>query len=239
MSKGLRLDRLLSNSGLCARSDVPALIKAGRITLSTPGDLKITAATHFQPEDIHFDGQALDPLELNIVLNKPAGYTCSHRDEGSLIFELMPVRFYHRNPKLSVAGRLDKDTTGLLILTTNGEFLHKLTSPKNHVPKKYFLKTVDPLQGNEAEVFASGTMMLNEEETPLLPAEFKALDSHSGELILHEGRYHQVKRMFAALGNKVDFLRRIKIGEFCLPEDLAEGSYRFLETDEIAQLLKN
>lgn len=234
----LRLDRLLSNLGYCARSDVPDLIKSGRIT-ATADNQTIKSSAHFSPEEILFDGEQLDPLELNLVMNKPAGYTCSHRDEGALIFELLPVRYFHRRPLLSIAGRLDKDTTGLLILTTNGELLHRLTSPKNHIPKKYLVHTADPLNGNENQIFSSGTLMLKDETAALLPAEFRQLSSHCGEITLHEGRYHQVKRMFAAIGNKVETLARVSIGNFLVPADLPEGNYRELSSDEISLMLNN
>jgi 16S rRNA pseudouridine516 synthase len=133
-------------------------------------------------------------------------------------------------------GRLDKDTTGLLLMTDDGLLLHKLISPKTVMRKVYHVTLDRKIEGHEAELFASGTLMLRTEETPLLPAVMETLGEKEALLTLTEGRYHQVRRMFAAAGNHVVALRRIAIGGFKLPEELEEGDWRMLTADELDSL---
>jgi 16S rRNA pseudouridine516 synthase len=172
-----------------------------------------------------------------IMLNKPTGYTCSHRDQGALIYELLPPRFSQRKPPLSSVGRLDKETSGLLLLTDDGQLLHRLTSPKRHIPKVYEARLAEALRGTERELFASGTMILPEEEAPLKPAQLEDLGEKHVRLTIEEGKYHQIRRMFAAVDNTVTELKRIRIGELTL-DGLREGDYRILSPDEIDLALK-
>lgn len=188
--------------------------------------------------EVLFEGVPLDPPQgMVILMHKPAGLVCSHDDgEGQLVYDLLPQRWRRRDPKISTIGRLDKETSGLLLLTDEGQLLHRLTSPKHHVPKLYEVTLDRPLQGNEAEIFASGTLMLNGEKTPCLPAKLTVIDEVHVTLEITEGRYHQVRRMFAAVGNHVSALHRSRIGNLTLG-DLKVGEYRIISTDEYSTLL--
>ncbi len=150
----------------------------------------------------------------------------------NLVYSLLPKRWQRRDPKISTIGRLDKETSGLLLLTDDGQLLHRLTSPKYHVPKLYEVTLDRPLKGDEGDIFASGTLMLNGEKTPCLPAKLTIIDDTHVTLEITEGRYHQVRRMFAAVGNHVTALHRSRIGNLTL-EDLKSGEYRILSRDEI------
>lgn len=230
----MRLVRLIANLGYGSQKDVRSMLRDGRVTRADGTELaesdKVDAA------DIRIDGEELDPpAGLVVMLNKPAGYTCSTSDPGRIVYELLPPRFMRRNPILAPVGRLDRDTTGLLLLTDDGKLLHRLTSPRHHVPKIYDVTLARPLDGTEAGIFAAGTLMLNAEKTPLAPAELLVLGPNQVRLTLHEGRYHQVKRMFAAIGNHVESLHRSGLGALTLG-DLPEGRWRVLDAAEIACL---
>lgn len=185
-------------------------------------------------EDVRVDGEPLDPpAPMVLIMNKPAGVTCSHDDPGRMVFDLLPARFLGRNPPISSVGRLDKETTGLLLLTDDGQLLHRLISPKSKCPKTYIATLDRPLGGDEGAIFASGELMLNGETKPLLPAEMTVIDEHTARLVIHEGRYHQVRRMFAACGNHVTALHRTSIGALELPTDLAPSEWRVAAEEEI------
>ena len=223
----MKLVKLLANLGYGSRKEVQRLIKTGAVT---DLDGKVLGENEVPGHDrILFRGGPLDPLfPLTIILNKPDGYTCSSEDPGSTIYDLLPERFAHRNPGLNPIGRLDKDTTGLLLMTDDGKLLHKIIHPKSNCLKVYRATLDRPLDGHEGELFASGTLMLNSEAKPLLPAKLEVIGEKEALITLHEGRYHQVRRMFAAVGNHVLDLKRISIGGLKLPEDLEEGEWRVL-----------
>ena len=232
----IRLDKLLSNRGYCSRSEVKTLVRAGYVLVN--GEKPRTPDISVDPEEVTFEGEALDPGEgLILMMHKPAGYTCSRKELGEVIYDLLPERFSRRNPPLSSVGRLDKDTTGLLLITDDGALLHKLTSPKYKVAKIYEVGLESDMQGNEVEVFASGKLMLEDEQDALEPAILTVHGPRSASLSITEGRYHQVKRMFEAVGNKVVSLHRSKIGELVL-DDLPEGEYRLLDAAEIQKALR-
>ena len=172
---------------------------------------------------------------VTILLHKPVGYTCSSKDRGRVVYDLLPPRFALRSPVLSTVGRLDRETSGLLLLTDDGQLLHRIIAPKSKLPKVYLATLANALRGDEAAIFASGTLMLESEQTPLLPAELEVLDAHRARLTLHEGRYHQVRRMFAAVGNHVQALHRSRIGGLTLG-DLAPGQWRLLDQGDLRQL---
>jgi len=222
VSSKIRLDRLLSSLGYCVRKEVPALIKEGIV--SHADGLPLKNDTKVAHHDILFNGEPLDPPPgMVILMHKPVGLVCSHDDgEGRLVYDLLPPRW---DPKLSTIGRLDKDTSGLLLLTDDGQLLHRLTSPKHKVPKVYEATLDRPLKGDEAEIFASGTLILNGEKTPCLPARLEVIDPTHVRLEIVEGRYHQVRRMFAAVGNHVTALHRVSFGELTLG-DLKPGEYQ-------------
>ncbi len=236
----MRLDRLLASMGYGSRREVDALAYAGRITLDgaplLDADLRM-ALTPDLPARVMVDGTPLDPLPgMVVMLHKPVGVTCSHKESGALIYDLLPTRWKRRDPQLSSIGRLDKETSGLLLLTDDGALLHKVISPKHHVAKAYHVTLARPLNGDEAAIFAAGTLMLEREEKPLLPVEMEVLSPTSARVVLREGRYHQVRRMFAAVGNHVEALHRERIGGLTLPPDLAAGDFRVLASDDIARI---
>ncbi len=234
----LRLDRLLSNLGYGTRSEVQQMLRARRVvldgeTLDDPAAR--VALTPDLPARMQVSGEPLDPPPgVVLMLNKPCGVTCSHKEAGPLVYDLLPPRFRLREPPLSTIGRLDKDTSGLLLITDDGALLHKIISPKGHVPKRYLATLDQPLRGHEAKIFASGALMLGGEEKPLLPATLEALSPTSAYITVTEGRYHQVRRMFAAVGNHVVALRRDRIGALELPGDLADGEFVALGVEAAA-----
>ncbi|MBS0535522.1 MAG: rRNA pseudouridine synthase [Proteobacteria bacterium] len=242
MSKAptLRLDRLLSNLGYGSRREVQDLIEAGYVLLDgdaiIDGDEKI-AVTPDLPTRMTVEDEPLDPLPgLVLMLNKPVGVTCSHKEQGPLVYSLLPERWCERNPALSTIGRLDKETSGLLLLTDDGALLHRIISPKANIPKRYDVTLDRALRGDEAKIFAAGTLMLEGEDKPLLPAAFEAVSDRRGFVTITEGRYHQVRRMFAAVGNHVTALMRDRVGALALPDDLAPGEFRILSEDELAKV---
>ncbi len=233
----MKLVKLLANLGYGSRREVDRLLKSGAVT-DTGG--RVLGERDFPPHgEILFKGEPLDPpAPLTIVLNKPDGYTCSTEDPGDTVYDLLPARFACRNPALSPVGRLDKDTTGMLLMTDEGPLSHRIIHPKSRLGKVYHVWLDRPLEGHEAALFASGTLMLRSEGKPLLPAELEVLGEKEARITLHEGRYHQVRRMFAAAGNHVTALKRISIGGLELPDDLAEGEWRVLEEEELERMFR-
>ena len=231
----MKLVKLLANLGYDSRKEVQRLIRSGAVT---DADGKVLGENDVPPHDqIFFRGEELDPpAPLVIMLHKPDGYTCSSEDPGSTIYDLLPPRFSQRNPGLNPIGRLDKDTTGLLLMTDDGKLLHKIIHPKSNCLKVYQASLDRPLEGHEDELFSSGTLVLNSETRPLLPAKLEVLGEREALVTLHEGRYHQVRRMFAAAGNHVLGLKRISIGGLKMPDDLEEGDWRVLTPEELADL---
>ncbi|MFT3992089.1 MAG: pseudouridine synthase [Luteolibacter sp.] len=228
----MKLVKLLANLGYGSRREVQRFIRAGAVT-DVSG--KVLSENEAPPHDrILFRGEPLDPPSpFTIIVNKPDGYTCSTEDPDDTVYDLLPARFACRNPGLNPIGRLDKDTTGLLLMTDDGKLLHKIIHPKSNCLKAYQVVLDRPLEGHEAELFASGTLMLNSETRPLLPAQLEVTGEKEARITLHEGRYHQVRRMFAAAGNHVLELKRISIGGLKLPDDLEEGDWRVLTSEEL------
>jgi 16S rRNA pseudouridine516 synthase len=240
MSDSMRLDRLLANMGYGSRREVQQLVRSGAVSLDgavvsdAEGRLSITPDL---ARRMRVEGAALDPPPgVAIALHKPLGVTCSHKEAGPLVHDLLPRRWRARQPAISSVGRLDKETSGLLLLTDDGALLHRIISPKRHVAKRYLATLARPLEGHEAERFASGALMLEGEDKPLLPARLQPLSERQAWLTITEGRYHQVRRMFAAVGNHVEALCRDRIGGLDLPPDLAPGAFRLMGPDDVAQV---
>ena len=160
--------------------------------------------------------------------------TCSHKEQGPLVHDLLPRRWRGRDPAISTVGRLDKQTSGLLLMTDDGDLLHRVISPRRHIRKTYRAVLARPMTGKEAAIFASGSLMLEGETKPLAPAELTVISDREARLSVTEGRYHQVRRMFAATGNHVEALHRESLGGLVLPEDLAPGQWRLLDAAGIA-----
>ena len=184
-------------------------------------------------------GEPLDPLQgLVMMLNKPLGMTCSHKEDGPLVYDVLPARWRLRDPAISTIGRLDKQTTGLLLLTDDGDLLHRVISPRRHVHKTYRARLARPLRDDAAAIFAEGTLMLDGDDKPLAPARLTVLSPTEALLCVTEGRYHQVRRMFAAIGNHVEELHRESLGGLQLPHDLEPGSWRLLTLEEVARIFE-
>lgn len=226
----MKLVKHLANLGYGSRKQVAWLFREGRIT-DAEGEVMYADDTPTHDE-IRIDGEPLDPAPgILLMLHKPCGVTCSKKDVGRVVFDLLPPRFRLRDPALSTVGRLDRDTSGLLLLTDDGQLLHRIISPKSRLPKIYLATLAQDLRGDEVACFGNGGLMLESEKTPLLPAELAVLGPREARLTLHEGRYHQVRRMFAAVGNHVEALHRERVGELTL-DGLPEGEWRLLGEDE-------
>ena len=230
----MKLVKHISNLGYGSRKEVTQMFRQGRIS-DAAGDVLYAddVTTH---ENIRVDEVPLDPPSgMLLMLNKPAGYTCSTKDKGRLVYDLLPDRFRIRSPVLAPIGRLDKETTGLLLLTDDGALLHRIISPKNKLPKVYEATLASPLRGDEIELFASGQMMLETESTALAPAVLRPISELVAQLTIIEGRYHQIRRMFAAVGNHVVNLHRSEIGSLNLGS-LAAGEYKLVNDQDQTKL---
>jgi 16S rRNA pseudouridine516 synthase len=227
-----RLDQLLANLGYCSRRDARAWIDAGRVTVK--GKIANDFGAKAHAIDVLVDGQPLDhPEPLLLLLHKPLGLVCSHDErEGANVYSLLPPRWRARNPTITSIGRLDKDTSGLLLLTDESALVHRLTSPKHKVPKVYRATLDRDLPDGLVALFASGTLLLTGEKEPCLPAALRILDPRTAELTLTEGRYHQVRRMFASQGCTVQTLHRSRFGPLQL-DNLAPGQWRELPLDAL------
>ena len=225
----MRLDKFLAHHLGVSRTIVNKELKAQKVTVN--GDIVKSGAYHISPDQIvEYDGFEIVPITDNryFMLNKPQGYVCSTDDPDHptiLYFIDEPM-----SEKLHSAGRLDLDTTGLVLLTDDGKWSHRITSPKHHCEKVYQVTVEQPLNANLIEIFRQG-IQLKSEKTLTEPAKLVILDDYHAELTISEGRYHQVKRMFAAVNNHVIQLRRHQIGNIIL--DIPEGEYRPLTQDEI------
>lgn len=225
-----RLDQLLANLGYCSRREARAWIDRGRVEVA--GRVADDPGQKSHPATVRVDGEPLDhPDGLLLLLHKPLGLVCSHDlREGPSVYDLLPERWRRRNPVVTTIGRLDKDTSGLLLLTDQSPLVHRLTSPKHKVPKIYRATLDADLPAAAAATFAGGTLLLKGEREPCAPAELRALGPREAELTLTEGRYHQVRRMFSAIGCEVVTLHRARFGELTLG-DLAPGCWRELPLD--------
>ncbi len=228
-----RLDQLLSNLGYCSRREARAWIETGRVTVAgRPADDPREKAAE---ASVQVDGEPLDhPAGLLLLLHKPVGLVCSHDGrEGPSVHSLLPERWRRRHPVVTSVGRLDKDTSGTLLLTDQSALVHRLTSPKHKVPKVYRATVDADLRPELVALFASGTLLLKNETAPCAPAELKILGPREAELTLTEGRYHQARRMFASQGREVLALHRVRFGHLAL-DGLAPGEWRELPLDEFS-----
>lgn len=227
----MRLDKFIAGQLTISRAHAGRVIRAGRIS----ADGKVIKDAAFKLDAHHnitCDGELLRQIltPRYFMLNKPAGYVCSSDDP------VYPTLLTFLNEplagKLHSAGRLDLDATGLVLLTDDGQWSHRITSPRHHCEKTYRVTLAFPLTEDSAERFAQG-IMLHNEKTPTRPARLEAFSTSEARVTISEGRYHQVKRMFAAIGNHVEALHRERIGNITLDNSLAPGQYRPLNADEI------
>ena len=237
MSKKQRIDKVLSNLGYGSRSELKKICKNGLVkvngkVINNPG-----VQVDVENDEIIFDGEKVTYKEfIYLMLNKPDGYisaTFDKRDpivldlidKEDLVFEPFPV------------GRLDKDTEGLLVLTNDGQLAHRVLSPKKHVPKTYYAKIEGVVTEDDIKAFAKGVTLDDGYET--MPAELVILKSDEIseiELTIHEGKFHQVKRMFESVDKKVIYLKRLSMGKLQLDKNLSLGEYRELTDEEIKMI---
>jgi len=232
-----RLDQLLSNLGYCSRSEARDWVKSGAVTVR--GEEADDFGARVNAADVCVDGAPLDhPDGLLLLLNKPLGLVCSHEArEGPNVYSLLPERWRRRNPQVTSVGRLDKDTSGLILLTDLSPLVHRLTSPKHKVAKVYRATVDCDLSADLIPRFAAGTLVLDGETEPCAPAELKIVAAREAELTLTEGRYHQVRRMFAVCGTTVLNLHRARFGDLELG-DLAPGAWRELPLDQFGSVAR-
>ena len=221
-----RLDQWLASLGYASRREAAAWCRAGRVTRADGSPLERPDAK-IAAEDLRIDGQPLDhPDGVFVVLHKPVGYVCSHdAGEGPTVYDLLPPRWRARQPAPATIGRLDKDTSGVIVVTDLGQWIHRLSSPKHHVAKCYLATLDRPADAAMVGLFASGTLVLRGESAPCLPARLEPGGGATARVVLTEGRYHQVRRMFAACGRHVLALHREAFGPY-RADDLAPGQWR-------------
>lgn len=226
----MRLDFYLSHVTSLARKASKIAASKGRVTVN---GVVVKKANYMVQEgdQICLDETLLEwPSEGYYLLHKPAGYVCATEDpDHPTVIDLLPS---HLGQDLKIVGRLDKDTTGLLLLTTDGQWLHRITSPRNACNKRYRIMLADPVTDDALKQLEEG-VMLNGEAQPTLPAVAERISECEIYLTIQEGKYHQVKRMMAAVGNKVEELHRDQIGPLCLDEDVAPGQFRALTDNEV------
>ncbi len=227
-----RLDQFLANLGYCSRREARDWIEDGRVTVH--GEVADDSGAKVKAEAVRVDGEPLDhPDGLLLLVHKPVGLVCSHEArEGPNVYSLLPARWQQRHPAITSVGRLDKDTSGLILLTDQSPLVHRLTSPKHKVPKTYRATVSAELSPDLIPLFASGTLLLAGEKDPCAPATLRLLGPREAEIVLTEGRYHQVRRMFSAFGAEVMTLHRSHFGPLDL-EGVASGQWRELRLDAI------
>ncbi|HHQ5453810.1 TPA: 16S rRNA pseudouridine(516) synthase RsuA [Aeromonas veronii] len=228
----MRLDKFLCDCSDLTRSLAGKLIRQGEVMVD--GIVVKQPAFHINEQSqIEFDGVLLTLEQRNryFMLHKPEGYVCSNEDpDHPTVFFLMDEPAMG---KLHVVGRLDLDTTGLVLVTDDGQWSHRITSPRHECAKTYHVWLADPVSPDAIALFAEGVYLRNETDKTR-PAQLEILDECEARLTIHEGKYHQVKRMFASIGNKVVGLHRERVGGLTLDEELAPGEYRELTAEEIA-----
>jgi len=235
-----RLDGFLSSHKFGTRSEVRVMVRAGRVTLD--GVMCKDYHRHLHDEVIAVDGTPVErgPTEATLILHKPTGLACSHDErEAPLVETLIPARY--RSLPMEWAGRLDRDTSGLLIITSDGQLIHRLTNPKKHLPKRYRIAYRGTLSAHAVARCAEG-LAIEGDPKPTLPAELTLEGTRpdglgAATMILHEGRYHQVRKMIAALGGEVIVLHRDRVGMLDLPEDVKAGERREITAAALAALM--
>ena len=232
----MRLDKYISDCGVASRREIKQMIKTGRITLN--GVVATTAEIKIDPEQavVTVDGTALKYDKYHyFMLNKPAG-VLSATDDGKQKTVLNLFLPEHKKFNLFPVGRLDKDTTGLLLITDDGDFAHKVISPKSEIFKVYHAHTRLPVNAADIAAFKQGVTL--SDGTLCLPAGLELCEDGSCLVTVMEGKYHQVKRMLASRGKPVTALKRLKIGDLKLDESLKPGEYRPLTADELCRVMK-
>ena len=230
----MKLVRTLANLGYGSRKEVTRLIRSGRVEAedsSRPGPKDNDDGGTYR-----IDGEPMDPRgPVVVLLHKPCGLETTRKSSGPTVYDALPPRFRARSPSLSPVGRLDKDSSGLLLFTDDGTLLHRLTHPRHHVAKVYAFETARPIDPSAVATFAAGTLILESDTEPLRPAELVLDGPCHGRLTIREGRYHQIRRMLAAVGTHVTQLHRTTVGPLTLGE-LPQGDWRYITGEEAAAL---
>lgn len=245
----MRLDRYIAENTPYSRAEVKRLIGSGRVAVDSEINRNAKLKINITQHTISLDDKKVTPLgELYLLLNKPGGYLSATadsvqptlidliRDERNFLGDPADLAYVQR-ASLQIVGRLDKDTTGLILLTTDGDWNHRLSSPNSGCAKTYEAALAEPINISVVSEFAKG-IMLRGETKATKPAELEIITPHLARLTISEGRYHQVKRMFAAMGNKVTELKRIQIGSIALDNTLQPGQFRLLTDEELLTLPK-
>ncbi len=233
-----RLDKILCSQGTTTRSEAGRMVRGGRVTVDGVVCRDPSKKLDPQTQTIGVDGRAITyARHVYLMLNKPAGVLCVSRDpKAQTVVDLLPEEYRRRG--LFPAGRLDKDTHGLVLITDDGDFAHELLSPRHHVPKRYRARLDKPLSDAAAAAFRAGPTL--EDGTKCLPAQVEVLEMGETplvEVVIYEGKFHQIKRMFAAVGCHVDWLKRYAMGGLELDETLEEGACRPLSSVEKSSIL--
>lgn len=236
MAKTLDLERILHRQGFGTRKMCRILIVNEAVTVN--GTLCDDPDAKFALDDtLHFtvNGEPWQYREHSyLMMHKPAHYECTHKTQfHPTIYTLLPAPLVERG--VQCIGRLDEDTTGLILLSDDGQFIHKISSPKHHVPKVYEVTCKHAVNDDQIQALLSGVQLVDEAET-LAALAVRRLSEQVLHMTLAEGKYHQVKRMVAAIGNRVEYLKRISIGELSLPEDLPAGAWRWLSQEDMRRL---
>lgn len=227
----MRVDKMIGNANLDTRRNIKRNAKKGGLVIN--GELVKDTSTQVDPnvDEVFYMGEYVDYFEnIYIMMNKPAGYLSATIDQDSTVIDLLGP--FYQNLDLSIAGRLDKDTRGLLLISTDGKFVHKVTSPNSNIEKTYLVETRDIIDESFIEKFQEG-VEIKEEAYIARPAKLQIIDDKKAIVKVTEGKFHLVKRLFSNLGNEVISLKRTAIGELSLDPHLQEGSYRELTTEEL------
>lgn len=228
-----RIDKIIASTGKMSRKDVKKAAKEGRISLN--GIIaKDCSAKATEQDTLLLDGETICYSRyIYVMLNKPKGYVCSTDDPSSPIVNSLLSAELQKLDLFSI-GRLDKNTTGLVILTNDGILTHELLSPSKHVEKEYLVETEYEIPSDTAKAFERGAVL--DDGYTCLPARLEITDKNKATIVIKEGKYHQIKRMFASVGNKVTELQRVRIGGLRLNNGLKQGEFKVLSEGEISLL---
>lgn len=229
----MRLDKYISNATDLSRTAVKKIIKAEQVTVDE--EIAVTGAQQVSHEQVvAIEGSPIEcPSKRYFMMNKPLGVVSANKDKFNPT--ALSLLYEHRSEQLQIAGRLDIDTTGLLLITDDGTWNHRLTSPHTNCKKVYAVELLKPVGENYAKKLSAG-IALGGEKRRCLPAAMEVIDDHTIHLTISEGKYHQVKRMMEALGNQVKSLHRFQIGDIVLDPTLDPGDYRPLSDTEVASI---
>lgn len=236
--KKMRLDKILANSGFGSRKEVKAIIKSGSVSVSDEVVKEPGRLVDIETDTLIINGEPFNYKEFHyLMMNKPAGVITATWDRNNkTVLDLLTEPY--NKIELFPVGRLDKDTEGLLLITNDGKLAHRLLSPKKKVPKTYYVEVFGVLAADDIDRFSKGIQL--EEDFITLPAELEIIEAGSRSkamITIYEGKFHQVKRMFEAVGKSVEYLKRISMGSLYLDESLPTGTYRKLTETELQALM--